>query len=354
MSKQGILIVSFGTSYPETEEKTIKPITRKARKVFSDSEVRGAFTSRMIVKKLALKGRRVPTPEEAMEEMVQDGFTHVIVQPLLFLAGHEYQKKIVGPLTPYKKRLEGFIIGKPLISDEEDYDRAADLIGEISASLGGEKLVLMGHGTDHPSDRMYARLQAKLDTKNINALIATVEGETTLEAVLPRVKEGGAKRVHLHPLMLVAGDHAVNDMAGDSDDSWTSILKAEGIEAVPHLKGLGEYFPLRRIVFNHIRDSRKELYRERYGKMTEAAARKKYPAPREELPWYPTVYEEQCTGCGLCYLFCPKEVYVYNHENRVVRAKYPYSCVVNCSKCADLCPHGAITFPEEKIKVTEE
>jgi len=349
MSKTGILIVSFGTSYRETEVKTIEPIIRQVGKLFWDAQVRSAFTSKIIIKKLAGKGRKVSTPREALEQMIRDGFSHVIVQPLHFLSGHEYHKKVVAPLEPLRDRLEGFAIGYPLVTHEEDYDRIIECIEEITALLGDEKLILMGHGSDHPADKMYSRLQELMDSKSINAMIATVNGAVRITDLIPKLQKEKVKKVHLHPLMLVAGDHAQNDMAGGDEDSWKNILLQEGIQVKAHIKGVGEYYPLRRIVIDHIRESKRKLFPDRYKKMQESASRKKLSAPREEVSWFPSVDQGRCIGCGICYLFCPKLVYKYNNENRKVQVVFPYSCVVNCSKCTALCPVGAITFPENKI-----
>ncbi len=259
MIKKGLLIVSFGTSYRDTELKCIAPIEDAAKKVFKDFEVGRAFTSKMIIKKLAKEGKIIPTPEEAVKKMADDGFTHLIVQPLHFMKGHEYQKKIIEPLLIYKDSFEGFAIGDPLLSSDSDFDQVADVIGDLSGSVNGEPLLLMGHGTDHPSDSVYFTLQKKLYDAQIDAKIATVEGSITLTKILPDLLKNGPQAVHLFPLMLVAGDHARNDMAGD-DDSWKTVLQSEGIEAIPHLQGMGELMKIRQIFLRHIRACKKELF----------------------------------------------------------------------------------------------
>ena len=259
MKKKGLLIVSFGTSYRDTELKCIAPIEDAAKKIFKDFEVRRAFTSKIIIKKLAKEGKIIPTPEEAVKKMAEDGFTHLIVQALHFMKGHEYHKKIIGPLRPYKDSFKGFAIGGPLLSNDSDFDQVADVIGDLSKSVNGETLLLMGHGTDHPSDSVYSTLQKKLDNAQIDAKIATVEGGITLTEILPDLLKNGPQPVHLFPLMLVAGDHARNDMAGDYD-SWKKVLESKGIIAVPHLQGMGEYMKIRKIFIRHIKACKKELF----------------------------------------------------------------------------------------------
>lgn len=259
MEKKGVLIVSFGTSYRDTELKCIVPIEDAAKEVFEDFEVRRAFTSKIIIKKLTKKRKIIPTPEEAVKKMADEGFTHLIVQPLHFMKGHEYHKKIIEPLRLYKDSFKGFATGEPLLSSDNDFDQVADVIGDLSGSVNGEPLLLMGHGTDHPSDSAYSTLQKKLDDAEINAVIATVEGSIGLYDILPDLLNVGTKQVHLFPLMLVAGDHARNDMAGD-DNSWKTVLQSEGIEAIPHLQGMGKLLKIRQIFIRHIRTCKKELF----------------------------------------------------------------------------------------------
>ena len=259
MIKKGLLIVSFGTSYRDTELKCIAPIEDAAKEVFKDFEVRRAYTSKMIIKKLAKEGKIIPTPEEAVKKMADEGFTHLIVQSLHFMKGHEYHKKIIEPLRLYKDSFKGFAIGEPLLSSDNDFDQVVDVVGDLSGSVNGEPLLLMGHGTDHPSDSVYSTLQKRLDVAEINAKIATVEGSIDLYNILPDLLNEGTKQVHLFPLMLVAGDHARNDMAGD-DDSWKKILEWKGISTFPHLQGMGEYMKIRQIFIRHIGSCKKELF----------------------------------------------------------------------------------------------
>jgi sirohydrochlorin cobaltochelatase len=346
MNTQAIVIATFGTSHEDTEEKTIIPIVKAVRRIFNEFDVRVAFTSHIIIRKLAKMGRKVPTPAETVAQLHEEGFSHVIVQPLLFMNGHEYHEKVTKPLEPWHDRFEGFVIGAPLLTSDEDIDMITDLITDLSQYYGGEKMVLMGHGTDHPADRLYARIQAEIDARKVDAHIATVEGQVQLRHVFPRLEQAGASRIHLAPLMLTAGEHAKNDMAGPDPDSWKSILTSAGLTVIAHLRGLGEYFRLQRIVVDHIRASKRILFPDRYARMQAAAKRKRTGVPRKEIPWFPTIAEEKCSGCGFCYLYCPKHVYTYDHGRRVAVATDPYACVINCSKCAGLCPSGAISFPD--------
>ena len=204
----------------------------------------------------------------------------------------------------------------------------------------------MGHGTDHATDICYQNIQILLDTNNINANIATVEGKTTVADILPKLTKKSNKQVHLFPFMLTVGDHALNDMAGDKN-SWKTILQDNGLNPVIHLTGLGQYMRIRKIFLKHIRKGKKALFPQKYRKMKESALKKKYSIPREEIPWFPRIKNDLCNGCGLCYLFCHRDVYGYDEKSKKSIVINPYNCVVNCSHCIKFCRTGAIQFPQK-------
>lgn len=251
-----VLVVSFGTSYPDAERQSIRPVHDAIRDAFPDCAVRSAFTSRRVVAILAGRGREVEAPDEALERLHRDGYSHVIVAPLLFLAGHEFEKKVVQPCRRWSSRFAALSICDPVLSGTGGVRAMADIVADLSESVGGEQLVLMGHGTDHAADSVYAELQEVVDRNGTPALIATVEGRTTLEQILPRLIDSGVNRVHLFPLMLVAGQHALHDMAGDDGESWRSRLVSRGIEPIVHLNGIGERMGLRKIVIDRARAAR--------------------------------------------------------------------------------------------------
>ncbi len=259
-AKKVILIVSFGTSYREAEESCITPVENRVASVFGDYDVRRAFTSGIIIRKLGGEGRVIQMPIDAVRTIADEGFTHVIVQPLLFMKGHEFNNKIVNPLTALQNSFAGFVIGDPLMCSRDDFQQMEDIIAVRKASVGNEPVLLMGHGTDHPSNRVYQKLQIRLDKENRDIFIATVEGSPGLDDVVPILLKRGIKRIHLFPLMLVAGDHARNDMAGDNEDSWRSVLERLGIEAIPHVRGMGESVLLQKLVIQHIRTCQGMLF----------------------------------------------------------------------------------------------
>jgi len=269
--KTALLAVSFGTSHPDADAAAIKPVESALQSVFKDLEVRRAFTSKKVVSKLASRGKYIPSPENALNVLAGEGFDNVIVQPLHFLKGHEYEKKVVAALEPLKHKFKRFVIGRPMLSDEKDLEDLADIAASLSEEAGGEFILFMGHGSDHSADSVYAELQKVLDKRKINALIATVEGNLVLDSVLPEIEKRAGRNgnIHLFPLMLVAGDHAKNDMAGE-DESWKTLLEKYGYKVYTYLNGLGENLYFQQIVVKHVRESRKTIFPEKYEKMRES------------------------------------------------------------------------------------
>jgi cobalamin biosynthesis Co2+ chelatase CbiK len=239
--KKGILVVSFGTSYADTRKVTIEAVEEKIAKEFSDYQVKRAFTSNMIIKKLKERdGIMVDTPEEALNKMKEEGFEEVIVQPLHIMAGAEYDD-LVEATRAYEDTFKKLVVGKSVLSGPVSYEKAANgLMTQVGKLEKGEAVVVMGHGTHHASNASYACLQNKFNDKGLPVYVGTVEAHPALEDVIAKLKKDNIKKVKLMPYMLVAGDHAQNDMAGDEEDSWKTVLKKEGFEVEIYLHGLGE------------------------------------------------------------------------------------------------------------------
>ena len=361
--KQALLVVSFGTSYPDAEKSSIVPVENSLKSIFRDFEICRAFTSRKIIKKLASKGRHVPLPNEAVSRLAREGFTHVIVQPLHFLPGFEYELKIIKPLESWKERFEGFCVGRPLLESDRDLEEMVQIIAEMSLRSEGNLILFMGHGTEHSADITYQKIQEILDEKGINALVGTVEGKRSLESLLPEIEkrqQDGIRPIELYPLMLVAGDHARNDMAGD-DESWKNTLESLGYKVIPHLQGMGSLFSVRRMFIRHVRECKKVLYPERYARMRRSREEWKLKtlsrgtdsSTAELSPdkigskknWHPRVDYEKCIGCGLCFLYCHRDVYSFAGDSKTVKVVNPENCVENCSHCSRYCPVDALIFP---------
>ena len=241
--KIGILLVAFGSSEASAQV-SFENIDKKTRAAFPDIPVRWAYTSTIIRKKLAKQGKQLDSPEVALAKMMDEGFTHVAVQSLHTIAGAEYHD--------LRRTVEGFkliggfqriILAYPLLATQEDMQRAVNGILEIipPERKDSEAVVLMGHGTHHPSNAFYAALMLQLQLKDPNIYVGTVEGYPDINLIKELLLKKNIKKAYLMPFMSVAGDHAKNDMAGDEDDSWKSIFTKAGIQCVPILKGTAEY-----------------------------------------------------------------------------------------------------------------
>lgn len=251
--KQAILAVSFGTSHKETREKTIEAIEQQMRESFPLYEVRRAFTSGMIMKVLEKRDQiHIDNVPQAMDKLVRDGFVNVILQPTHIINGEEYDK-MNNQAQAFRKHFHKLSIGKPLLTASRDYEEVCEAVFKQFPDLKeDEALVLMGHGTGHFADAAYAALDYRFKAMgHDHVFVGTVEGYPGLSDLLPLVKKHGPKKVFLLPLMVVAGDHAANDMAGDEEDTWKSVFEKEGYEVECILKGLGEFPEIRDIYIRH-------------------------------------------------------------------------------------------------------
>lgn len=257
--KKAILVVSFGTSYLDTLEKTIEKAEKQIRDNFSEYDIYRAFTSHMIIKKLKEKYEIfVDTPEEILEKLYEAGYEEVIMQPLHMIPGEEfiYINKIA---EVFKEKFEVLKVGRPIFYYQgiEELPQDYSLFIEATKELYEENnaVVLMGHGTAHPSNSVYGCLQAVFEDEGYeNVFVTTVEGYPNFENVISRLKRKNISEVTIAPLMVVAGDHARNDMASDDEDSLKSVLEAEGIKVNVHLKGLGENEKFNELYINRIDD----------------------------------------------------------------------------------------------------
>lgn len=251
-----ILVVSFGTSYNETRKATIEAIEEEIAKVRPDCKVERAFTSQTIINKLKERdGLVIDNVKEAMDRFVSEEVKNVIVQPTHVMAGKEYDE-LCEAVKPYEDKFESFKMGAPLLTEDKDYENVVDIVAEETKEYAKENtaVVFMGHGTEHPANATYAKLQDTFNAKGLNNyIIGTVEAKPDLEDVKAKLKEMKAEKVVLLPFMIVAGDHATNDMAGDEEDSWKTQLKSEGYEVECVLKGLGEYEGIRTLISEKVK-----------------------------------------------------------------------------------------------------
>lgn len=253
-TKKAILAVSFGTSYNDTRKVTIDAIEDDMRTAFPDYKLYRAWTSKMIIKKVNTRDHvLIHTVKEAMEQMEQDGITDVLIQPTHVINGIENELMKEDALA-FREDFHSISFGEPLLTSEQD---SLDVIRAVAEEFPNlqqdEVLVLMGHGTTHYANAIYAALDYTFkDLGYKNIFLGTVEAYPSMETLLKMVKEYAPKKVILAPFMIVAGDHAKNDMAGDNPESWYNQFRAAGFQTEAVVKGLGEYTGIRKILVNHL------------------------------------------------------------------------------------------------------
>ena len=236
--KKAVVCVSFGTSVPAGRE-NITAVENVLRQSAHDRVFISACTSGVIRRLLRERCEVVRSVAEALEELWEQDVTEVLVQPTHILCGHEYDK-LKREAEPWRDRFEVLRIGRPLLTDTGDLQTLAAGLSAAYPARAGETLVLFGHGTDHTANMVYPALQTVFHLSGRpDVLVGTVEGWPAFEDVLAQLKARNGKYVHLVPLMLVAGDHALNDMAGADTGSWKSRLEAEGFTVRATLRGLG-------------------------------------------------------------------------------------------------------------------
>jgi len=258
--KKAILVVSFGTSYHETRKKTIEVCENKIKESFKDYDFYRAFTSGMIINKLRKRDNMfIDNPSEALEKLYNAGYQEVVVQSLHIICGDEYNK-LKDMVAQYEDKFDKISIGRPLLTYIDDYRETVEAVKKDLDKMDiDEAVVFMGHGTEHESHSSYPAIEYMFRDYGINAFVGTVEGYPELEQVIKKLKNRNIKTVDLLPFMLVAGDHAINDMASDEEDSWKTILEKEGFNVKVHVKGLGENPYIQEKFKNHALDCMKEL-----------------------------------------------------------------------------------------------
>lgn len=254
LSLTAIILVSFGTSFKDSREATINALTNDVQAVYSESKVYTAFTSSIIRKKIEkTEGIHIMDVNEALQAAYDAGCKNVIIQPTHMMFGLEYNE-MMEMTEPFSDKFESIVYGKPLLATSADISTVLEVTTKDIPLEKKEALVFMGHGTDYFSNFLYAAIdyQAKAEGYK-NVFVGTVEAYPDVETVIKLVKEAGFKKVTLTPLMLVAGDHATNDMAGDEEDSWKCQFQKAGFKKVtPMIKGLGEYKGVRDLYISHI------------------------------------------------------------------------------------------------------
>ena len=249
-----LLVVSFGTSYNDNRRLTIGAIEAAMEKAFPEYSVRRGFTSQIIIDHVKDRdGEVIDNVGEALDRAVANGVKNLVIQPTHLMNGLEYSD-LVNEVAQYSDAFEAVSIGEPLLTSDEDFQTVADAIVEATASYddGKTAICFMGHGTEADSNAVYAKMQQLLtDGGHENYFVGTVEATPSLEDVLALVQAGSYERVVLQPLMIVAGDHANNDMAGDEEGSWKTTFEAAGYQVECLVNGLGELEEIQNLLVAH-------------------------------------------------------------------------------------------------------
>lgn len=252
--KSGVLLVAFGTTVPESKV-ALDAIEAAYAKL--GEPVLWAYTSDIIRKKLAKQGTPVLSVNAAMNKAADMGITLLRIQSLHVGAAeefHQLERMVVKNIAKQPKRFSSVLLGHPLLESEQDmHEVITTLLAEFPKERkSDEAIVFMGHGNDRgPGDLMLYAVNKALQARDKLVWLAAVEGSSSFANILVELKKSGVKKVWMQPLMIVAGDHARNDMAGPEEDSWASQIKAAGMEPVPHLKGLGELSGIQAVFLRH-------------------------------------------------------------------------------------------------------
>ena len=276
MGEKELLVVSFGTSFNDSRTNDIGGIEKSLQEAYPDWAVRRAFTSQIIINHVnARDGEKIDNVEQALERAAAGGVKKLVIQPTHLMHGAEFDE-LSKTVDSFRSMFESVEISEPLLGEvgadaaavNPDKEAVAKAVTEAAAAEAGfdsveaaaqdgTAFVLMGHGTSHAAKVTYSQMQTQMEELGYkNVFIGTVEGEpedTSCEAVIGKVKEAGFTKVVLRPLMVVAGDHANNDMAGEEEDSWVSMFKADGsFEKVDtQIAGLGSIPAVQQIYVEH-------------------------------------------------------------------------------------------------------
>ena len=271
-----LLVVSFGTSFNDSRAQDIKGIEDALQEAYPDWSVRRAFTAQIIINHVqARDDEHIDNMQQALDRAVANGVKNLVVQPTHLMHGSEYDE-MTAAIEEYKDKFESVAIAEPMLGEvgddatviNEDKEAVAKAITDEAvktagydsmeaAAEDGTAFVFMGHGTSHTANVTYDQMQTQMENLGFtNAFIGTVEGkpeDTACDAVIAKVKDAGFKKVVLRPLMVVAGDHANNDMAGDDDDSWKSMFEASGeFDSVDcQIEGLGRIDAVEQLYVEH-------------------------------------------------------------------------------------------------------
>lgn len=256
---KAVVVVSFGSTFDDTRTKDIGGIEEAIAKAFPNRDFKRAFTSYIIMERLEKnKGIKVNDLPTTLRELKKAGYKDILVQPTHLLHGEEYEHKVLTTVDKFKGDFDRIIVSDPLMVDKNDFAIAASAVATQFPTLGkGDGIVLMGHGSPRDNNKSfgntYKMLQETFDKMGLPVVVGTVEevDSPNVDEVMEQIKARNYKTVHMFPLMIVAGDHASNDMYGDEEDSWKTMIEAMGIKTVGHLEGIGRNAAVQAIYVQH-------------------------------------------------------------------------------------------------------
>lgn len=249
--KAAILMVHFGTTFDDTRALTIDRINEKVQKEFKNIDVKEAYTSRIIMRRLKERGITKLNPQEVLDELKSQGYTHILVQGTNIMNGLE-SENLKNEVASYESSFKDIRLGAPLLTEAEDYEKVAKAIAKKIGPLKKDQgVVLVGHGTHHFGGSAYAMMDYVFSAEGYeNYAVGTVEGYPEFDNVVKKLKDRGVKDVILMPFMFVAGDHAQNDIAGD----WNEELQKSGFTVSKIvMMGLGQNEDIQDIYVDHIK-----------------------------------------------------------------------------------------------------
>ncbi len=249
-----LLAVSFGTSYNDSRRRTIGAIENALEEEFPEYSVRRGFTSQIIIDRVKSRDQiEIDNVTQALERAASNGVKRLVVQPTHLMNGLEYND-LVDEVAAYSDAFQEVTVGEPLLTSDEDFQKVIQAVVNSTAEYddGQTAICLMGHGTEAESNQVYGKMQEMFkEAGYANYYVGTVEASPSLDDVMAAVKEGEYENVVLMPLMIVAGDHANNDMAGDEEGSWKRTFEDAGYQVTCILKGLGELKEIQQIFAEH-------------------------------------------------------------------------------------------------------
>lgn len=257
MTKKAFVTISFGSTFEEARTKDIGGIEEALKEAFPHYDHYRAYTSSIVRRILTRQNIIVHDPDTVLKQLIDGGYTDIVLQPTHLLHGEEFEQKILTLKDKYASEVKSLTLSTPLIAKDADfYPAAAAIAAQFGTLAPDEGIILMGHGSPRQNNqsfgRTYVKLQQVFDDMELPVVVGTVEDEDSpnLNAVLEQLQRRRYRKVHMYPLMVVAGDHARNDMYGEKD-SWKTHIEEAGITTVGHLYGLGRNKAVQAVYINH-------------------------------------------------------------------------------------------------------